>query len=73
MIFALEVLTSSSRTNRTFGAYEEAVESLGTGGVNSGALQNLLAGNLATFTVAIDPQGKFPCGAQRFLETLQLR
>ena len=48
--------------NRTFGAYEEAVESLGTGGVNSGALQNLLAGNLATFTVAIDPQGKFPCG-----------
>jgi outer membrane receptor protein involved in Fe transport len=49
--------------NRTFGAYEEAVESLGTGGVNSGALQNLLTGNLKTFTVAIDPQGKFPCGA----------
>lgn len=49
--------------NRTFGAYEEAVESLGTGGVNPAALQNLLAGNLKTFTVAIDPQGKFPCGA----------
>lgn len=49
--------------NRTFGAYEEAVESLGTGGVNGGALQHLLTGNLQTFTVAIDPQGKFPCGA----------
>ncbi len=48
--------------DRTFGAYEEAVESLGTGGVNGGALQNLLTGNLKTFTVAIDPQGKFPCG-----------
>jgi len=48
--------------NRTFGAYEEAVESLGTSGVNAGALQNLLTGNLKTFTVAINPQGKFPCG-----------
>jgi outer membrane receptor protein involved in Fe transport len=49
--------------NRTFGAYEEAVESLGTGGVTSSALQRLLTGNLRTFTVAIDPQGKFPCGS----------
>jgi len=49
--------------NRTFGAYEEAVESLGTGGVNGAALERLLTGNLRTFTVAIDPQGKFPCGA----------
>jgi len=49
--------------NRTFGAYEEAVESLGTGGVNGSALQRLLTGNLRTFTVAIDPQGKFPCGS----------
>ena len=49
--------------NRTFGAYEEAVESLGTGGVTGPALQNLLTGGLKTFTVAIDPQGKFPCGA----------
>src|SRR6266576_279611 len=49
--------------NRTFGAYEEAVESLGTGGVTGPALQRLLTGNLSTFTVAIDPQGKFPCGS----------
>ena len=49
--------------NRTFGAYEEAVESVGTGGVNGTALQRLLTGNLRTFTVAIDPQGKFPCGS----------
>jgi outer membrane receptor protein involved in Fe transport len=49
--------------NRTFGAYEEAVESLGTAGVTSGALQHLLTGNLQTFTVAINPQGKFPCGS----------
>jgi outer membrane receptor protein involved in Fe transport len=49
--------------NRTFGAYEEAVESLGTSGVNGRALQRLLTGNLRTFTTAIDPQGKFPCGS----------
>ena len=48
--------------NRTFGAYEEAVESLGTGGVSGAALQRLLTGKLRTFTVAINPQGKFPCG-----------
>ncbi len=49
--------------NRTFGAYEEAVESVGTSGVNGTALQRLLTGNLRTFTTAIDPQGKFPCGS----------
>jgi len=49
--------------NRTFGAYEEAVESVGTSGVSGAALQRLLTGNLRTFTTAIDPQGKFPCGS----------
>jgi hypothetical protein len=49
------------RDNRTFGAYENAVETLGQ---NFGAgMDNLLTGNLYRFRGAIDPQGKFPCGA----------
>jgi hypothetical protein len=47
------------RDNRTFGAYENAVETLGT--TFSNATANLLAGRLAAFTVAVDPQGHFPC------------
>lgn len=45
--------------NRVFGAYEEAVEALGTG-VGS-ALNNLLLGQLSQFQAAIYPQGKYPC------------
>lgn len=45
--------------NRTFGAYEEAVEALGqrfgTG------MDNFLNGQLYQFQAAINPQGKFPC------------
>jgi hypothetical protein len=47
------------RDNRTFGAYQNAVATLGTN--NTNALANLVAGQLAAFQVAIDPQGKFPC------------
>jgi len=44
--------------NRTFGAYEEAVESLGSNVANS--LNNFLAGQLRSFQAAIYPQGKYP-------------
>jgi hypothetical protein len=47
------------RDNRTFGAFENAVAVLGSGTVNP--VTNLIAGQLTSFTVAIDPQGKFPC------------
>jgi outer membrane receptor protein involved in Fe transport len=50
------------RDNRTFGAYEEAVESLSTADFAT-SIENFLKGNLAQFQAAIDPQGKFPCGA----------
>ncbi len=44
--------------NRTFGAYEEAVEALGTNTGNS--LNGLLTGQLRSFQAAIYPQGKYP-------------
>jgi hypothetical protein len=47
------------RDNRTFGAYQNGVATLGTN--NANAVANLIAGQLAAFQVAIDPQGKFPC------------
>ncbi len=47
--------------NRTFGAYENAVATYGTSSLGSTSLNRFLAGNLARFRVAIDPQGKFPC------------
>jgi hypothetical protein len=47
------------RDNRTFGAYEEAVEVLGT--TTTSAISNLINGRAISFSVAIDPQGKFPC------------
>ncbi len=47
------------RDNRTFGAYENAVEYLGTN-LNTG-LANLLTGNTYEFQGAISPQGEFPC------------
>ena len=48
-----------TRDNRVFGAYEEAVETLGSD-PNSG-LANLMSGNLYEFQGAVNPQGKFPC------------
>ncbi len=47
------------RDNRTFGAYENAVEYLGTS-LSSG-LANLVAGNLYQFQGAVYPQGMYPC------------
>ena len=50
------------RDNRTFGAYQEAVESLSTTNFRT-SVENFLDGTLQQFQAAIDPQGKFPCGA----------
>ena len=52
-----------AQDNRTFGAYENAVQALEPGGAGTlnGGLNNLLAGNAGWFQVVIDPQGKFPC------------
>src|SRR6266481_7855611 len=50
------------RDNRSFGAYEEAVESLSTTNFRT-SVENFLNGQLAQFQAAIDPQGKFPCGS----------
>ena len=47
--------------NRTFGAYRQAVETLGT--TFGQGLDNLLRGELFQFNAAIDPQGKYPCGS----------
>ena len=44
--------------NRTFGAYEEAVEGLGTSVGND--LSNFLSGQIHEFEAAVNPQGKFP-------------
>ncbi|HTG17042.1 MAG TPA: carboxypeptidase regulatory-like domain-containing protein, partial [Blastocatellia bacterium] len=48
------------RDNRTFGAYEYADARLGN--TKAEGLAGLVAGTLARFTVAVFPQGKFPCG-----------
>src|SRR5215831_15657694 len=50
------------RDNRSFGAYEEAVQSLSTTNFST-SIENFLNGVLGQFQSAIDPQGKFPCGA----------
>lgn len=47
------------RDNRIFGAYQNAVEYLGTNLPT--ALANLKAGNIYQFQGAIYPQGKYPC------------
>jgi hypothetical protein len=47
------------RDNRTYGAYENAVEILGTN--QSSGLANLVAGDIYQFEDAINPQGKYPC------------
>jgi hypothetical protein len=47
------------RDNRTFGAYQEAVEALGSR--FGQGMDNFLLGQLYQFQAAIDPQGKFPC------------
>jgi outer membrane receptor protein involved in Fe transport len=52
-----------TQDNRTFGAYQNAVEALeskGAGGFASG-MENFLNGNAGWFQVVIDPQGHLPC------------
>ena len=51
------------RDNRSFGAYQEAVESLSATTSFSTSIESFLNGVLGQFQSAIDPQGKFPCGA----------
>jgi len=52
-----------TRDNRTFGAYQNAVQALEPGGNGSvaSAVENLLTGHAGWFQVVVDPQGKFPC------------
>ncbi len=51
-----------TRDNRTYGAYENAVELVAKQGTKLvPALNQLSLGNAYTFEVAIDPQGKLPC------------
>ncbi|HWC18255.1 MAG TPA: carboxypeptidase regulatory-like domain-containing protein, partial [Terriglobales bacterium] len=49
-----------TQDNRTFGAYEEAVEALSSSDTST-AIPNFRSGQLAVFQAAINPQGKFPC------------
>jgi len=50
------------RDNRTFGAYETAVQQIAKNGTSLGAsLAALQAGNIYSFEVALNPQGKLPC------------
>ena len=46
------------RDNKTFGAYSYAVEALGT--TDGESFSNFVTGNLASFSVAIDPGNRFP-------------
>jgi len=47
--------------DRTFGAYQQAVQALNTSGAAAPSLDNLVLGRVAQFQVAIDPNG-FPGG-----------
>ena len=60
-----------TRDNRVFGAYENAVESLGSGDIAS-SIQNLLIGQLFQFQGATYPQGKYPCSRNAAGSTLLL-
>ena len=53
------------RDNKTFGAYLNSVQVLGAN--NPEALSNLVSGNLQSFSVAIDPGGRFPTPAGTFV------
>ncbi len=56
------------RDNRTFGAYETAVEALSSSNLGQ-ALDNFLAGNLYELQTAINPQGKYPCATNAIAAT----
>lgn len=59
-------LYSYTQDNRTYGAYQNSAQVLGSGTNFGLALDNLVKGKLYSFTGSIDPRGKFPG------ETLQL-
>lgn len=53
-----------TRDNRTYGAYQNAVEGLESGGTHGGLTRgadNLMNAESGWFQVVVDPQGKFPC------------
>jgi outer membrane receptor protein involved in Fe transport len=53
-----------TRDNRTFGAYENAVQGLEAGGSQGGlawGADNLMNADAGWFQVVINPQGQFPC------------
>jgi outer membrane receptor protein involved in Fe transport len=52
-----------TQDNRTFGAYQNAVQAFEPNGLSSFAdgLENFLHGNVGWFQVVVDPQGHFPC------------
>jgi hypothetical protein len=45
--------------NNAYGAYAQAQEQLGSTAIKG--INNMVAGNLATFEAAVNPQGKLPC------------
>jgi outer membrane receptor protein involved in Fe transport len=49
------------RDNRTYAAYQTAVDSLSRSAGLGPALSALVAGQFSEIRVAIDPQGKYPC------------
>lgn len=49
------------RDNRTYAAYQTAVDSLAASTGLGPALSGLMAGQFVDIRVAVDPQGKFPC------------
>ncbi|MFN8001703.1 MAG: carboxypeptidase regulatory-like domain-containing protein [Acidobacteriota bacterium] len=53
-------LYSFTQDNRTYGAYQNAVQVLGSGNNFGLALDNLVKGKLYSFTGSLDPRGKFP-------------
>jgi hypothetical protein len=48
------------RDNRTYAAYQTAVDSLSKSGLGP-AISGLMSGQFNEIRVAVDPQGKFPC------------
>jgi len=48
------------KDNRTFGAYEEAIDALVASG-QSKALVNFMYGNMQEVEFAVNPQGEYPC------------
>ena len=50
-----------TRDNRAFGAYQNSVESLASGGDIGSAAAALVSGQLYQFQGAVYPQGQFPC------------